>query len=61
MGHQSSWLSDPCFFARSGFVFHLWKENKKIEQICSNMILAYRDPALYDSAQLAITRLHKTM
>ena len=39
MGHQSSWLSDRCFLARSDFVFHLWKEDKKIEQICFSMIV----------------------
>ena len=39
MGHQSSWLSDRCFLTGSDFVFHLWKEDKTIEQICSNMIV----------------------
>ena len=40
MGHQSPWLSHSCFLARPDFVFHFRKEDKEVEQICSNMIVA---------------------
>lgn len=39
MGHQSSWLPNCCFLARSDFIFYFWREDKKIEQIRSILIV----------------------
>ena len=39
MGYQPSRLPHCCFLARSNFVFYFWKEDKKVEQICSDMIM----------------------